>query len=542
MNKVYRYTDGNINRLVVATENRPMPADRYIEVTPDMMTALGFQIQIRHIPLRDGRLAIFERPSPIDEWSNQTILREDDYFGAPTEQTIYMSTDLPIAGSFQTQPYPCPDIDIIDNSLCIFCGKNVCDNPDFFTWDEDKLVCKTCALRNTFVCSECGKEGDINEMEGLSVPGRTIDPRDGVSKTNRLCSGCYSKSYISCTRCEGSFSKDGPIWEGKRNHYCEGCSEEILQGFDRPLRDIKDIPKQEAESGEIIRSKRRAGVEIECQWSEIEDYGKAFLHVPYHIGIGTDGSVNGNGAELRTPPAAGDTMEDLIKKTCDALNQNNFSVDASCGLHVHIDVEDIDRMSPNNAFKNVRDLWAFYTAFEDVIMSFLPPSRRENRYCKTMKASYNVSEILRANNMSQLEQLWYRTDDLRSIQRIKAEHRHETRYYGINLHTLLSARHIEIRFHSGTLNARKIMEWVNLHCRIVDVIFNQGVSTDWLLQMAASSNLSKKTAEFLDFLVMPDRSVNYFLARQKAFYQEPKFIESESFKEAADIINSEKEN
>ncbi|MCP4651501.1 MAG: amidoligase enzyme [PVC group bacterium] len=156
--------------------------------------------------------------------------------------------------------------------------------------------------------------------------------------------------------------------------------------------------------------------------------------------IVTDSSINGqNGAEVVSPILNGIDGLEQIKKVCEALNAVGAKVNKSCGLHVHHEASDI---TP----KQMKNLLTFYAKNEKTIDSFMPTSRRENNayYCQSAwKALSAIESGSRLNDLS--------------------------RYNKVNLKSFYRQGTIEFRHHSGTLDCRKINNWVKLTAQILTV-------------------------------------------------------------------------
>jgi hypothetical protein len=172
----------------------------------------------------------------------------------------------------------------------------------------------------------------------------------------------------------------------------------------------------------------------------------------------------------------------------------------------------------------------FYLCFEDVLFSFLPHSRRGNTYARRLNTAYNVTEILNAYTVEQLEKIWYRQRNRARIKDIKESKYHDSRYTGVNLHSLFSDGHLEIRYHSGTLNAIKILEWTALHQAILDgavgktetlndtlTVQEPYYTVDQAMQSLHITNQAEKTRLFFQLLRLPERAQQYWIERQKTF-------------------------
>lgn len=200
-------------------------------------------------------------------------------------------------------------------------------------------------------------------------------------------------------------------------------------------------------------------------------------------------------------------MFDLCKKLCDY----DYNVDAKCGLHIHLDSKDYK----DNSFA-IKTLMQFYIVFEDVILAMLPKSRRTNNYCKALKTAFHLSEIQDTDGMDDLESLWYRQTDKNEIKQYKT-YKHGSRYYGVNFHSLFANGHIEIRFHSGTIDSQKILHWINLHSTIMDKIVNSDVQYSFFVGAITTLSLSEKINKFFSLLSLPEKQKDYLIARIQKF-------------------------
>jgi Putative amidoligase enzyme len=162
----------------------------------------------------------------------------------------------------------------------------------------------------------------------------------------------------------------------------------------------------------------------------------------------------------------------------------------------------------------LRDLMTFYLSFEDVLLALLPQSRRTNNYCKAFKSAYAWEDIAHAGSRKTLESVWYKAAELDEVARRKVNKYDSSRYRGVNFHSLFNGGHLEIRYHSGTLNPRKVLEWVNLHGRIMDRIADR---TLHFANALYTLTLTEKITLFFSLLELPADSQKYFQARIEKF-------------------------
>lgn len=418
----------------------------------------------------------------------------------------------------------------LHTTVCSQCGRDMMLDKMIETADNS-WRCDTCIHETCQRCQECEKFFDVDYMEQNS---------DG---NYYFCEKCAPKMLFTCSAC-GDTHHIGNQARGSQR--CGNCSDGETNddiNFRRNKTYRSDI------SGSIMRSVRPFGVEIECQYHDHDDAQDAQREMPKGMNCGTDGSINGNGLEFRTPVISGEKGEKFIVDACDNLKRHNFSVDISCGLHVHIDANDLPKTPINNRreFEALKGLFLFYMVYEDVLLSFLPKSRRQSRYCLPLRDDYNIREILQAQSVNDLDKIWYRVTTKVSIRAHKKRKKHDSRYHGINMHTLFAFRHLEIRYHSGTINPQKILEWANLHATIMDRIFENAGNINYsnLVKSNSALDINQKTTEFFNTIPsLPESAREYFLTRQEIFRQHQKSmpISTMGDKKARDLLSKEMEN
>lgn len=405
-----------------------------------------------------------------------------------------------------------------------------------------------------------------------------------------ICSACLDL-YDLCIDCNLYVLRFNSFEDYEDNIRCPGCYEFFSENQDIEYRspiatnELLDIYSL----GDIVKSNRKFGIELEC-FTESEKNIKKILNDKRFkvIGLGSDSSIRGsNGVEWRTPPVSGNKGEQLVKDFCTSLVEQGFKTNKSCGFHLHIDGSGITNslndkvdhrqeildyltrtnpeMSPETIYSHVqrisdedvrtnfgqitgleskiKKLFCFYLAYESVILSFLPPSRRANQYCRPLSTSYHIQEIIDANSNDDIERIWYRESQKERLLSFKGNNQHQTRRKGINIHSLLAQGHIEIRFHSGTVNPRKVLEWINLHTRILDVVEEISINYEELLAISFSLSMSEKTDSFFKKLGLSKESESYFRARQEKFKDLPTILVSDELKkEMEEILSDETED
>ena len=164
-------------------------------------------------------------------------------------------------------------------------------------------------------------------------------------------------------------------------------------------------------------------------------------------------------------------------------------------------------------------LFYFYTAYGNVLSGLVPNSRKDgNMYCIPMLDSYRPEKIEELETYLDIEKYWYKEGSAGNINRHKNDHYDGSRYHDFNLHSLWN-RHgtIEIRSHSSTTDAKRILLWVALHQAIVDKIASGTLVIEDMKGVTKINDVGEKTKHMLSRLCLPShldmyvrRLINHF--------------------------------
>lgn len=350
----------------------------------------------------------------------------------------------------------------------------------------------------------CGACGELKD-ECISV--KTYD-----SKNTWICPRCFD-ARDACSSC----GRDLPN-TNKIIGVCNRCIESA--DGSNPGRNFSHSLKWvNTKAGKIIKSKRIFSSEIEALTSYRDWAERLAGTTPREVGLSTDGSLHGKGYgfELQTPRLAGESGEELIYRVTTAVHNIGATVNETCGMHIHLDGDGIIYPDRRAYPSSLIQLWKAYIVYENVLISFLPFSRRRNDYCRPLSEAFQLIEIDTLHSLIDAEKLWYKERAYSNIRRAKGHHYHTSRYFGVNLNSLFSQGHLEIRTHSGTTNPRKILEWANLHALIVDAAANKKFTTAFLNESQATSDLKEKTDMLFTIIGLSETSKQYFRTRQGKF-------------------------
>ena len=142
------------------------------------------------------------------------------------------------------------------------------------------------------------------------------------------------------------------------------------------------------------------------------------------------------------------------------MHKKEYKGTIACGLHVHIDATGFRKSK-----EKLSNIIKTFYAIEDMIFSFIPPSRWVSHYCQRLCKDYSYNNF---DPSKGFDESWYKEDD-RALLRIRKTRKYDkARYYGLNMHSVTLNGTIELRYHSGTINARRILLWVSFCLYVVE--------------------------------------------------------------------------
>ena len=221
-----------------------------------------------------------------------------------------------------------------------------------------------------------------------------------------------------------------------------------------------------------------------------------------------DGSLDGTashpyGVEIITPLPSdcenGFKTYDSIYAVCEKLNEgNHFMVNKECGTHVTLEtIDEHGRAMTADDIKRFMKLWL---VFENTMDTIVSRSRRDGHYCGHLGKAY----LRRGNTMAdafaridentvqdEVESFWRRNGDATS-----------TFFYApsANLQKVMENR-IEFRQHQGTLNANKIIRYMEL-CEMFLTASQNGVEiqpTAWNHTPSIQDMISMLNGEAVEY-------------------------------------------
>ena len=198
------------------------------------------------------------------------------------------------------------------------------------------------------------------------------------------------------------------------------------------------------------------------------------------------GEGHGNGLEIVSPPLKGEAGFREIERVCTVLKNRGLKVNKSCGLHVHVDVR-----HPEMSLDAIKRLALLYVENETLIDKLMPASRRasQNDYCRSI-AHASLARIDNAASVAMLQ------DALGP-----------KKYVKLNLRTYWRQGTVEFRHHSGTVEAGKIIKWVQACLRMVRTACDErlagSITVDQVERTVRAVRAGTKTAIIHAMLTRP---------------------------------------
>lgn len=141
-----------------------------------------------------------------------------------------------------------------------------------------------------------------------------------------------------------------------------------------------------------------------------------------------------------------ETIQELVRK----LRSAGAKVNPSCGIHIHVDAAPHDVRT----LKNIVNIMA---AKEDLLYKALQVDVYREHYCKKADTRflYELNDK-HPKSMEQFESIWYNGSSGRW------RHYDDSRYHGLNLHSVFSKGTIDFRLFNSTLHAGEVKSYIQL--------------------------------------------------------------------------------
>ncbi len=160
--------------------------------------------------------------------------------------------------------------------------------------------------------------------------------------------------------------------------------------------------------------------------------------------INTEGKGYEYSSEVVTPILRYDDIEDL-QEILRQLRHKGAKANSSCGIHIHVGAE---KHTP----KTLRNLVNIMASKQDLIYKALKIDPTRIRYCKKLDDHLICRfNSIKPETKDDFANIWYEGySGSRSI------HYHNSRYHGLNLHSVFTKGTVEFRLFNSTTHAGRL--------------------------------------------------------------------------------------
>lgn len=409
-----------------------------------------------------------------------------------------VATDEPIETETEIDTVECEDCgdEIERGESGIMAGRTVCQTcaddyvtcyncecelpiDDCETDADGDYFCSSCYSERYTSCVYCSDELSVNDCERN---------HDG----DACCSDCYHSYCTQCEECGCVISQDDSCYcERTGCDYCEDC-------LPADPRDEVEVPYI-SDPGYLTR--RAFAVELEVidnqrAKSDMDDDGWE---------VHSDSSIGDSGTEYCSGPIGGVRAIGKIERAAVALREAETTISQSCGFHLHLDMT-------SESAETVASLVRLAHQIEEWAMSVVHGSRRRNRFCAALPESAATCD-----DKSDLERVAYGRHGV--SQSIKQEKYNAARYCWVNVHSWFYRGTIEIRLHSGTADANKVLRWAEFWLHAVE--FAKSRSSEEIEAITDGFQLAQAMG-------LRQSTIDYFVDRQAKFARQQPSDGSES--------------
>ena len=420
----------------------------------------------------------------------------------------------------------------VDENLvdCVECSEQFDEN-DCSNTSSSESVCASCYEDCYYTCDSCG------DVDHVDYSYRS--PSEGY-----YCECCRDNSFSYCDDCEEPVWHDDQMETEDGSYVCESCYNDNFHGesADTFVKDSPTNPQVEVyPSGDYdkLNVRRLVGVEAECVFGDCEtgEEGNpmALHNIPKGWREAYDGSISGNGREMISTPSNGNILWTRVKQLENWAKEHNVYINRSCGLHVHLDATD-------TTWQDLKAISLVMMKVEQHIFDMLPPSRQNSNWCK--RISMNINELIACSTESEFVELWYRNE---SINRTKYN---DTRYHGLNLHARFYLGTIEFRYHSGTLNSNKILNWIKICNAVMETGIKLSRDSKWTdghkfyyetkeIEFSGVNQRYVNLSELFSHMIGIDKNTaSYMVDRMRLFNPNAVHFETDTFTDLCNTINT----
>lgn len=128
--------------------------------------------------------------------------------------------------------------------------------------------------------------------------------------------------------------------------------------------------------------------------------------------------------------------------------------------------------------------------------------------------------VILSYEQEEIEQYEDWNEGFRQAESKAGEKYDQSRYHGCNLHSIFYRGTLELRYHSGTISAEKIINWAHIHAMIVNYCISDSFSFRDLARLDKAKNIKTKVSILRDLVGLNEGVYTYILDRIKYFHSD----------------------
>jgi hypothetical protein len=290
-----------------------------------------------------------------------------------------------------------------------------------------------------------------------------------VLEVTPCCGYCTDRCGCVCQRCGNCSVGDNYRKRFTPGHFCNVCRQCRGVCKCRKRKGFLDVEQLGvSRRAHINRLERMMGIEVELgEWGTLT---REFRAKNFQYQVVRDGSVQPSGLEMVVSPLRGDAFLRGMFELGELLAKNNCEVNDSCGLHVHVNAQDLGWWA-------LRRLVALYVACEQQIYRYvISPERARN--CHYYKPASDVWRkiLTETRDSTDANTIKHRilgllypdhmnpnllTQDKTALWKAVKNSKYGgvSRYYGLNLHSFFYRGTVEFRMFDGTTKLEDLVNW-----------------------------------------------------------------------------------
>ncbi len=292
------------------------------------------------------------------------------------------------------------------------------------------------SMTTHYYCEDCASNNGWEKCYDCGEWTRDHHSSDPNGFGDYYCSDCFYEHYNYCGQCGEVVHNDEAVYTDG-DTYCDECAPRNGDDFD-PRRRSMNI----SDNYDKVGSPRKFGVELETDdCDDYEDLDGGWF------GAKDDPTVGGK--EFFSAILNGNNGMDAVDELTDFADNNRWSCCSSCGYHLHLDMS-------NESVEGLQGIALAYQLTYNVWTEFIKRGRINSSYCS---GTYDGIDWIKGLGTCDA---WRRRSYARG------------RYYWVNWAAYKRHNTLEVRMHEGTVDGRKVRNWIRAHTIFADWASNAG--------------------------------------------------------------------